>query len=268
MSMNRRKFIRNTAGIFVPAIVGLSKAASIVPFNPQIRTVVSGGGGGISSPADISNLYAWYKVDAGLLKSGSPVVDGDDATDWQDQSGNARHLVATGTPRYNANIKASKGGLVFGSTDMFRVAFGATVSSACTQFAVVKVVNIGAFEFVSDGDDGTNRHALFQNNSDQISAFAGSDHTSTATVSANAWFIIVGHFNNSSSGKLWINNSMQGLAASNGTNSIDGLTIGNNNSQTLAWTGYIHEFGMYNKALNDTEAGNLTTHLNSRWSVF
>lgn len=43
--LSRREFVRTAAGIFVPAIVGLtSKGASLVPFNPQIRTVAGGGG--------------------------------------------------------------------------------------------------------------------------------------------------------------------------------------------------------------------------------
>src|SRR5687768_10179065 len=82
---------------YLPILSKSVTAASMVPFNPQIRTVVAGG---ITSPTNISNLYAWYKSDAGLLKTGVPVVDGDDATDWQNQSGNARHAVSGGTPQW------------------------------------------------------------------------------------------------------------------------------------------------------------------------
>lgn len=49
-------------------------------------------------PSDIAGLVAWYKADAITGKN-----DGDPITQWDDSSGNARHLANGGAPNYQTN---------------------------------------------------------------------------------------------------------------------------------------------------------------------
>jgi hypothetical protein len=264
--LSRRRFIYR-AGLLVPLSLGIVKAASPVPQTMARGMVVSGGGGGISSLTDISDLYVWYKANTGILDgSGNPVVHGSDVQTWQDQSGNARHITAPAAgnrPRWDNSIRGSNGGISFSSSKRLVVAFGSTLSGPLTHFCVVKTLaGTGTFAFISDGDDATNRHALLKTSAEKFEVFAASALDSTANLAASTDYILTGICNNSTNGYNQINNATP-ITGSTGANSLDGLTLGASNSGATTWTGYIYEYAIYNRALNSTEIGQVQTYFNS-----
>lgn len=73
-------------------------------------------GGAAWTPATPGNLVAWWKADAGVTESGGAV------TQWDDQSGNSRHLVTGDSPTYSATgWKSTTHAITFnGSSDWLK----------------------------------------------------------------------------------------------------------------------------------------------------
>ena len=94
------------------------------------------------TPANLSNLLAWYKFDTGMSNTtgGSP-IEGDDIVTWRDQSGNDNHLTA---PNNYFVYEASTGSAVSvnGSDDKFHM----TTQLNLEQFSLYMRVNVSAHD--------------------------------------------------------------------------------------------------------------------------
>lgn len=219
-------------------------------------------------PSDISNLYLWYKADAGVLNgAGSSASSGETVGTWQDQSGNNRHAYQTtgsAQPLYQTGVKNSKPGVYWGSGDYFTNELGATVSQPFSFFAVASNNNTGLAWLFS----ATPATVYWNRTADnKLSMYAGTALGDDNALDDAKWLIVVAVFNGSSS-TMFINgtNAVSGNA---GTGSASHLIVGNYINFVLSWyLSYMPEFGMYNKALSGTEITNLTTGLNAKWSIY
>jgi hypothetical protein len=237
---------------------------------PQMILGGASGGGAFSGPADISNLWAWYKADVGVKEADDSVVeDLDDVKTWEDQSGNGRHLTqatAAARPRWAANIRASKGGITAFSGDWLANTFGATMGANSTWFVVLRMPASTGTNTVAFDGLGVSPVAIYKNSSERIVTTAGTQLVSTATVSANGFYIITLVANGGNGIQRY--NGGAGFVEKTGaigSNTPTGLTACNDSSHALHFTGYLHEIIVYNKALNSTEYGNVEAYLATRW---
>jgi hypothetical protein len=138
--VNRRTFIKTTAGIFVPAIVGLGA----VPSHRRITTPSTVGGYSVN-PDDFSNLEGWWKADSLSLADGTAV--GDTGTEWPDSSGNGNDMAQATSgfrPVFKTSIFGAMPSVRFDGTNDWLAMTGSIVLSASTEYTVLTVSKCNA----------------------------------------------------------------------------------------------------------------------------
>lgn len=109
--MNRRRFLRNAAGLLVPlampGIIGRAAATTMSLTGAGNARRQAASGGGAFTPPDAPGLLAWYSADSLVYSDAGTtlITDGTRAQQQNDKSGNNYHLKAAATnhrPLYQA----------------------------------------------------------------------------------------------------------------------------------------------------------------------
>ena len=228
------------------------------------------GGAALSglAPNDVADLQIWYKNAANVT-----------AAQWDDSSGNGRHLVQGTTNRQAA---VEDGGLHFttdGSTnDFYNITGAGTVGSGdavqikhpnpFTMFVVFKRTGGDGDDNVIVADDNANNFIGFLDETEMVI------HDATTTFGANTFannekMLLM--IRKDSSGTLTFNKNGAALTIASGdtasTSTSDfkmdffaALKIGTNNSNDKHFDGNIYEFAVYNKSLTAAELSGLNAY--------
>lgn len=218
-----------------------------------------------------ASLAAWYKADVGTDTTT------EDATiaQWDDQSGNARHLTqgtAGNRPVYKANIQ---NGLpaVWCNGDWMSAVF--TLPQPSYLFIVAKILTVAAQKYLADGG-GAFTNLLQLNGSANFDLYAGAGGVSFSTPriggpqsgSVIDWSIAraIGGLANGASSELRVDGSW--VATGNaGTTAAGGVTIGAGGAGANPINAYFHEVIVLNRAPTAPESANLFGYARTRWAT-
>lgn len=228
---------------------------------------------GINSPADIANLFAWYKGDALVTNTAGTLAVGDDAVAWWgDSSGNGRHLrtnnIHGSTPLYKSAAQTSKsqGGLQFaGTTNQLKVGF--TAQADTTIFVVWRTATSGSYKLFLDSTNASARQTMYKRNTDLFTISSGTEQTVSGAIPNPSWNKFCAVFNSGGNDSIYTNGVVASTTLSAGNQSLDGLNLGSSYDGTSAIGNgeYLGEVIIYNRNLNSTEIGQVFTYLD-RWN--
>ena len=142
-------------------------------------------------PADVSSLAAWYKYNTGITVTGAGV------SQWDDQSGNSRHLLQ-GVDAQRPS-KEGDGSILFdGANDGLKTS-SFTLNQPETVYILCKQASWANQDRIFDGD-ALNTLALIQNTpTPDISIYAGSFTANNSDFTINTYAAIAAVFNGASS---------------------------------------------------------------------
>jgi len=231
--------------------------------NSLIRGIVGQGTTAAAfSPSDISNLAIWLDAD-----DASTITDTSGSVEqWNDKSGNARHVFdtvagspTTGTETINGlNVIDFPGGtsnIVLDTASTTTLTQPYTLAAVAQGVASDRLVGGGGSVFLQYNGNGTWMY------------YAGTvqDGTTSFTPLNATVCIVIGIFDGANS-ELRVNGGSESTA-NPGTNSLDLLQVGADGAGILEWDGQIGEVLAYDKAVSGTELSNLETYLADKWGV-
>jgi hypothetical protein len=212
------------------------------------------------TPASISGLYAWYDASQIVGK-----VDGDAISQWDDLSGNARHLLqATGSkqPLYKAAVQNGKPVVRFdGVDDDLTAALAATLAQPFTIVVVGRAsTGTSTNENFTASPSGNVFVAGRTGGGGVYSIQGGTPFTQiSAGRKENAFKLITAIFNGATS-EIHVNGAT--TAGSLGTTGYaTPLRVGSLGGTTEFLNGDVAELIVYSKALNSTEVGQIEAYL-------
>lgn len=218
------------------------------------------------SPTQISNLAMWLDGS----DSSSITVDGsNNISQWNDKSGNGRHLLqtnATQRPSYTSSNQIN--GITVpnfdGSDDTMSTSGASTISQADTIYIVFRLGSGATNPQLYDGSSA--RQYLYFPTTTSIQAFANSTMTPTITSVVGAVTQVGVLFNGASS-----TIRMNGAQISSGNLGVSGIgpetVVGSNRFGGSPFKGTIAELLIYSKALSTTERDNAEAYLKAKWGT-
>lgn len=216
-------------------------------------------------PTDIPYLALW--LDA--ADSSSVTLDGsNNVSQWNDKSGNARHVTqgtTTTRPSYRTADLNGLNVLRFDGTDDRMTASFTTIPQPTTTFLVFRVSKVTGFQGFYDSL-ATNPHDFYLSATTPIleSGSALSIYGGTATVNVAA--LMSGQHNGTSS-VLRFNRS-QVAAGNAGTSGLtSGISIGANRLSNSFVQGDIAEFLFYARVLTAGEITQIENYLSAKWGT-
>lgn len=198
--------------------------------------------GGVTAtflPSDLPNLAAWYRFNRNVA-----------AGQWNDASGNTRHLIqGTGA---NQPAVQGDGSLLFdGTSDFMQATF--TLNQPHTLYLLAKQISWTAGDLWTDGV--TAAGARFEQDAvgatPQLAIVAGSRLRLLAGPVLNTYGVLTGVFNGASSA-VRLNNAAA-VVGNGGANNAGGLTLGANAAGAVPSNIQVKEFIAYTGA-HDTAA--------------
>ncbi|MDO9187121.1 MAG: hypothetical protein Q7W13_13995 [Bacteroidia bacterium] len=226
-------------------------------------TLLGAGGAGVApvfTPLDISNLQAWYKADAGITLNGSNV------SQWDDQSGNARHMIqatASNQPTFTALAKNGLPGLTFdGTNDFLALAADYDMLGASTYFVVWKATDEGENSVLS-GVSGNYTYLQYG-----ATWYIGSISANIAMTSG-LWYLRAATADATNNLSERFSNSVsQGTTGAN-VSYRKIRYIGQYNSEANRYLyGVVSEILIYNKKLTSPEITDVNNYLNSKYAIY
>jgi hypothetical protein len=237
----------------------------------------------INDPTDLSNLALWVRArDHASL--GSP-ADGGTPTGWNDLSGNAFHLTVGNGPTYQANSGIPYVNLDGTDDYFFRNAdLGMFAAGATSAFVAVRgnpntdrrliaagnsADNGPIYSPLQSGQATSNRAAAFVRGATVMfhTATTVAGDLSTTAVFNNADHV-VGVVDTGTTLTLWIDGAEQSAIGSpdyvrSGTPTFNRFALGAllRAAAGSFFAGRVYEAVVYLRALNDTEAGDVSTYL-------
>lgn len=220
------------------------------------------GGSTVLDPTSITGLAAWFKADAITGK-----IDGDAIAQWNDGSGNNRHLAqATGSkqPLYKTAIQNSLPIVRFdGTDDTMKVAF--TLNQPEHVFAVVKITSTSASKYLWDGGAVGDVMVLYQSlSAGNLRQYAGTNGASLTGISWATFHQVSALYNGASSE---IRLDAAATATSVGAANAGGLAVGSNFGGTNNSAIDVAEILVYSAALSATDKGRVEAYLKSKWGT-
>jgi hypothetical protein len=225
---------------------------------------------GISSPADIANLYAWYKGNSLVTNAAgtTPPSDGDFIIAWGDKSGNGHDLSTNSNPLAlplkwfsAATTGRTIGGVESGGANSYlRVGFTALPDT--TIFILWRINSSGAYVLPLDSTNSLASQAIYKSNGDAFAMYSGTEVTGGTTVSGT-FYVQTCQFNSGGNDTMRTNGVVISAALNSGNQSLDGLTVGASRlGATQPVSGeYMVEIAIYNRLLNTTEMSQVETYL-------
>jgi hypothetical protein len=173
-------------------------------------------GGGLASYVRGLSPAAWFMHQRGITVTGQGV------SQWDDQSGNGRHL-KQGTDGARPTLNAD-GSILFNGTDEFLKCDAFTFNQPLTIYLLFKQVTWTNFDYICDGNT-TNAVLFYQNGaSPNISLFAGGDVSTNPDLAVDTYGVLCGVANGASS-VVQINNTTA-VTGDAGANNAAGFTLG------------------------------------------
>ena len=130
-----------------------------------------------------------------------------------------------------------------------------------TVSAWFKTSNTSSDMYIIDGDDSSDRIAIYRNAGGSLVAFAGGSRTfstSSSVIADGNWHHVVAIY--TSSGITGYFDGEQAASGSAATTSLSGLRIGGRYSSTSNWDGELQNIRTYDRALSDSEILQLYTN--------
>lgn len=229
-------------------------------------------GGAVDSPDDVAGLWAWHKPEtlAG--------ADGTAISQWDDSSGNSRHLVQS-----NASFRPTKKTAIVNGLDVARfdgssrflelaAATGVANPSDLTIFAVVKGTSAATYGVVSTRD-GTSGWLARLTATGSLFAHIGGTPNPTDTFTSTNWNIVqvvrtglsavMGHNGTMASASV-----ISAYPASSSRTTVGGeATTTSAAASTNALNGDLAELIIYSTALSSGDRDAIETYLGSKFSI-
>lgn len=225
------------------------------------------------TPASLAGLAAWYDAsDAASITSSAGAV-----SQWNDKSGNARHLVqATGTKQPTTGTRTQNGlnALDFSSNQHnLRVTFTA-ISQPLTLFGCVLADTMpGNVNRWYDSGSGVSPRELLYGGGSALRAWtvaAGGTDAVTAHNPVTGTAVVQSVVFNGASTAFYENGTQYGGTLSPGTAGTAGICVSGDGSgfdTNGMWDGLVCEICLYSSALSSTDRGTVETYLRSKWGV-
>lgn len=201
---------------------------------------------------------AWYRNATGVTESGGF------ASQWDDYSGNARHLVqgvGTNQPAYSAGV------LTFDGADNYMVASSWSQAQPTTVALVGKQISWTPPNTFFDGSSGLSSGRLLQfTATPQIFLAAPSTTAGNSNLTVGSRGVIVAVFNNASS-SIRVNNTTKTTGTA-GTNNMGGFVLGASGGLGAFSNITAEEVIIFPSALSDANQDAVITALNNALTVF
>lgn len=216
------------------------------------------------TPLGISGLAAWYDASRGITRDGS-----DRISQWDDQSGNARHLTqATGAsqPLYvgpNSGTNSLPHVYFDGSRRLTSASFTA-INQPRTHFIVFKTTAdpAGTMAIAVDGIGGGNRAGIGWTTTTNLRIFAGASLNGTLASTYNTTAVYSALYNGASS-QIWVNGSSL-ITGDSGAHSLTGINLGSFGAANYL-TGNICEVLIYSGSLSTGDRQTIESYLAAKW---
>jgi hypothetical protein len=213
----------------------------------------------------------WLKADVGTFQTSggsAAAVDTDPVGEWQDQSGNGRHLGATLTtrPLLKLNIQNGLPVLRFdGTNDLLKTAvFDPVLSQPFTIVLAAKLIAWVDGRYWHDGFN-VDSPVLFNTDTDGVGMFAGAAGPNINAVAGN-FGIYVAKF--SGAGSTFQLDGGTPETGNTSTGGCDGVTLGSRADGSLSSNIDVGEYFLFSGALSAGNETSLRTYLNTRWAAF
>jgi len=229
-----------------------------MPMNPRLLRPLATG----FDPRRIPNLTVWY--DASVASS---ITIETGVSQWNDLSGNNRHLAQTTTnnqPAYVTNALNGRPAVDFdGTNDSLSASF--TLSQPMRVFCVGNYRSNTTGQNLWDGAVAGNRMRMFLNAASAPSIFAGLSLTVSGQ-SVLGFFVWEAVFNGASSSLLRDGTTL--VSGNSGAGVAGGVRLGIFGDGSLAPTNcQIAEFILYNRAITASEASAARTYLGRKYAI-
>lgn len=215
------------------------------------------------SPLDIAGLAAWYDATVGVTDAGSGAVSA-----WADQSGNGRHLAASGSERPTTGTRTqnSKNVIDFNGANSMASSSSFTQGDSDTVFVVCL------------NDDGSDSTAQVVYNSSNTAA-----RTRINKIATNVWTItsgtnleggtpdtnphlITGVFGGASS-ILRLDGSQLASGTAGTSSGSSAPTLGATSAGNQRWDGWIAEVLHYDSVLSGGDIAAVEAYLTAKWGL-
>ena len=171
----------------------------------------------VFSPANLSNLAAWFRYGQGITETGAGV------SQWDDASGNTRHL-KQGTDT-NRPAKQGDGSILFDGADNFLKCDAFTLNQPFTVYLLAKQVTWTSGDYLFDGNTTNSALLRQRTSSPRLGLFAGT----VADVADTTWtldtYMPVAVVFDGASSVLQINNGVSNTV-NPGAQNAAGFTLG------------------------------------------
>lgn len=247
----------------------------------------SGGGGFV--PPDSSNLRLWFKADGTVLNgSDAAAADMDQVKTWTDESGSGNTLsqsTSSKRPTFRTNIQNGLPGVYFDGIDdvLWKLSPANVLVNRQTYIYIASVATSGDIRYVSDAgfNPGVGRGWVNRRESGGNKIQAVCENIAVLAASTDVWTaasgtIIVGVYHGNGSptvnAKIFVNagdqtdsgNANASMASAGdfalGADSIDGTYS--------PFKGYIHEFLMWDKIIDEADFNQAFADLNAKWACY
>jgi len=256
------------------------KYPQIPPTKLNIKKVIEG-----SQVSSISGLSLWLKADAGVTMGGGNV------SNWADQSSNGNNAIGPSQkrPTYVSNGLNGKPAMSFnGSTQLFTINDSNSLDiTNCSIYIVLQRNGDGIgneVTFMKNGNTNNDSGRYWQtaklnggNSNFEVYTNGFLDRDSSADLGDGIPKIMSFTFDGSilniySNGIKTASYAQNGdINSSTGTLQIGGYNASfseNGNNPGEYFNGYISEFIIFNRALNDDENLSVTNYLNSKYNIY
>ena len=184
---------------------------------------------------------------------------------WNDLSGNARHLLqatAASQPTYSLANKS----VTFDGTDDYMKAVAFTLGQPTTYYIVMNQVSWTNQDFMFDGDTGDSV-VLYQNSvTPNLAIYAGVGFSEYAGLDVGADGVACAVFNGASSSIKTDN--LAPLNGDAGTADAGGLTLGSRADEITRFGNIIvYELAIYTVAHNSAQQTSIITELQRKWGI-
>ena len=228
------------------------------------------GPGGVG---DSVSLDYWFKSDAGVLDaSDSNASDTDPVKTWQDQSGNAMHLVqsnAAQQPQYLENVVNNFGAIKFdGVNDLFSLESGSG-DAPLNWFVAGSFIGSQRQSLLSIGDALPGKTASLSRHSDgRYFSFTTTDRYGPALTDSEYYLFHASHKSSSPYHFLQLNGSDQTVTADAVPLETDGsLQVGASWDNSDPFNGQVSEIIQYRKTLNTAQEIIVNNYLSAKYDI-
>jgi hypothetical protein len=212
------------------------------------------------SPTDITGLALW--LDAS--QESTITLNGSNVSEWRDVRPEVTYKVTNvAAEQQPSRVTSSKNGLSginFQAGRSLSVPTDQTFNfpQPTTYFIVFQAPTGSGSWGLFDG--ATTRQHVFGNSQTSLTMFAGSS-AAAATIDESAFYAAILIYNGSASSRRL--NSKTATTVNSGANNINRLVIGSAGGVR----GDVNEFGMFSRAVSDSEAIALLTYLGKKWAI-